>query len=96
MKGKMKNKTKLEPISSEKVAASSYGFMRDWEEKAEEVLITDEPEKKVFVNKKFASGSKFGDDCIFVRCTFGSGCNFGSECIKNLPYWDENGKHEKK
>jgi len=121
----------LKATPSDKVAVCDYSMMSDidWGKK-EEVLIVDEPEKKTFVNQKFADGSKFGEDCVFIKCEFGSYCEFGSfcefgscckfggscefgsycefgsacefgncckfgsYCAKQLPYWDEQGKHE--
>ena len=79
---------------SDEVAMGSYKFVSDinWEEK-EEVLIKDKPNKKIFVNQRFADGSVFGDSCVFLKCKFGSDCEFGSDCKKQTPYWDENGKH---
>lgn len=51
----------------------------DWYSK-EEILITDEPNNKIFYNQKFADNSKFGDNCVFMKCKFGSYCEFGSYC----------------
>ena len=70
----------LKPTPSKKVATATYELMGDWEDKVEEVLVTDKPVRKVFVNKKFADGSRFGNDCVFIKCIFDSKCEFGSWC----------------
>src|SRR6056297_3125778 len=69
------------PTPSDEVSVSDYLLTLevDWDDK-EEVFIKDEPEQKIFVNEKFANGSKFGESCVFIKCDFGSGCEFGSYC----------------
>ena len=60
----------------------------------------------VFINCNFGSYCEFGSDCEFgscckfgsnckfcSNCEFGSYCEFDSNCKKQLPYWDETGKH---
>ena len=87
--------SKLKPTPNEEVAMGSYLFMSDidWDKK-EEILITDKPKQKIFVNQKFADKSVFGDECVFIKCKFGSDCEFGFDCEKTKPYWNEEGKHE--
>ena len=55
----------------------------------------------VFIKCKFGSGCEFDSNCEFgsnckfdSNCEFDSYCNFDSGCEKQLPYWDETGKHE--
>lgn len=72
---------KIEPTPSDDVAVCGYKLFSDYSDfsdDVDEVLITDEPERKIFVNQKFANGSKFGSYCIFIKCKFGSDCEFGS------------------
>ena len=79
LKKELTSKTKETP--SDEVAIGEYKFIHkiDWGKK-DEVPIKDNPEKKIFVNQKFADGSVFGNDCVFIRCKFGSYCEFGSVC----------------
>ena len=60
---------------------SSYKYMSDidWSKK-EAVLNTNQKEKQIFVNQKFADKSKFNDNCVFIKCEFGSCCEFGLDC----------------
>jgi len=75
-------KGKKTEIGKNKKATPSIKVMErkiDWYNELE-VLIKDEPRNAVFVHKKFADESIFGEGCVFVNCKFGSDCRFGLGC----------------